>query len=80
MGIHPYEQKIELKPCPFCGTPMNTGNHFGLFGWHEPDCFFFYLDEHEVDMYEEDIFPRFISAWNKRYEQKRENVNADRQH
>lgn len=57
---------MELKPCPFCGAPMNTDKSFGLFGWHEPDCFFVYLDEHEVDMYEEEIFTAFVESWNRR--------------
>ena len=56
----------ELKPCPFCGTPMNLGRDGQLFGWHKNDCFFNLLNEHEVDMTEEEIKTAFVEAWNRR--------------
>ena len=55
----------ELKPCPFCGAPMNYIND-QLFGWHTNDCFFQLLDEHEVDMDEKEIQDAFVKAWNRR--------------
>ena len=45
---------IELKLCPFCGVPMNHINGM-LFAFHKDDCFFQYLDEHEVDLSEDDL-------------------------
>ena len=55
----------KLKPCPFCGVPMNHING-QLFGWHKNDCFFQLLDEHEVDMDEQEIQDAFVKAWNRR--------------
>ena len=55
----------ELKPCPFCGVAMNEANG-QLFGWHKVDCFFTLLDEHEVDLTEEEIKSAFVEAWNRR--------------
>lgn len=55
----------KLKPCPFCGVAMNEIKG-QLFGWHKTDCFFNLLDEHEVDMTEEQIQEEFVKAWNRR--------------
>lgn len=55
----------ELKPCPFCGVAMNEVNG-QLFGWHKADCFFTLLDEHEVDLTDEEIKAAFVKAWNRR--------------
>lgn len=55
----------ELKPCPFCGVAMNEING-QIFGWHKVDCFFNLLDEHEVDMDEQEIQDAFVRAWNRR--------------
>lgn len=55
----------ELKSCPFCGSQMNLFDG-SLFGWHKADCFFQLLDEHEVDMTEEELRAAFIAAWNRR--------------
>lgn len=55
----------ELKPCPFCGVPMNFCNGI-LFAFHKGDCFFQYLEENEVDLSEDEILDDFVKAWNRR--------------
>lgn len=59
-------EDVKLKPCPFCGAPMNLGPNGELIAWHSADCFFSFLDEHEVDMTEEELQDAFISSWNRR--------------
>lgn len=57
----------KLKPCPFCGAPMNYNASTGeIIGWHEDDCFFCWLEEDERDMTNEEIVAAFIAAWNRR--------------
>ena len=56
----------ELKPCPFCGTPMNLAKDRTLMGFHDDDCFFCLLEEREVDMTEEELMESFVEAWNRR--------------
>ena len=58
--------EIKPKPCPFCGVDVNFTSDSYIFGWHEDDCFFAVLDEHEVTMTEEEIKNTFIDAWNRR--------------
>ena len=56
-----------LKPCPFCGVPVNLTPKGNLMAWHSADCFFQLLDEsNEVDMTEEELRAAFIAAWNRR--------------
>lgn len=57
---------MELKPCPFCGAPMTLTASGDLWAWHDELCFFNLLDEHEVDLTEEEIKAEFIKAWNRR--------------
>lgn len=57
---------MELKPCPFCGAQMNLGAHKELVAWHKANCFFQLMDEHEVDMTEDELQDAFVSAWNRR--------------
>ncbi len=56
----------ELKRCPFCGCTMNLTANGELFAWHKSDCFFQLLEEHEVDMTQEQINAEFVKAWNRR--------------
>lgn len=60
------ELMAELKPCPFCGAQMNFGAHKELVAWHKENCFFNLMDEHEVDMTEDEIKDAFVAAWNRR--------------
>lgn len=55
-----------LKPCPFCGCPVNFTSDNGIFGWHDNLCFFQLLDEYEVDMDQQELGDAFIIAWNRR--------------
>ena len=57
---------MELKPCPFCGVPMNGKNH--LFGWHQKDCFLILLEEPPFveDMTDEEFKAALAEAWNHR--------------
>jgi len=58
---------IKLKPCPFCGAPMNLTPNGNLMAWHSVDCVFQLLDEsNTVDMTEEELRAAFIAAWNRR--------------
>lgn len=54
----------KLKPCPFCGAPINSTNH--LFGWHKEDCFFVLLEEPDQNMTEEELTEALAEAWNRR--------------
>ena len=56
----------ELKRCPFCGCAMNLTAKGELFAWHNSDCFFQQLEEHEVDMTQEQIKAEFVKSWNRR--------------
>lgn len=55
-----------LKNCPFCGAKMNLAYNGQIVGWHDALCFFNLLDEHDVDMTEEEIKCAFVKAWNRR--------------
>ena len=57
---------VELKPCPFCGAPMNYVNRTELWAWHDSKCFFTLLEPVELDMTQEEIDEAFIEAWNRR--------------
>lgn len=59
---------IEIKPCPFCGAPMNLSAHGDIVGWHKIGCFLEMLDADEVNMTEEEIRVAFVEAWNRRAE------------
>lgn len=59
---------MELKPCPFCGSPVNLVDGIRLFGWHKDDCFFQFLEEREIDVAQEKLDEAFILAWNRRKE------------
>ena len=55
----------KVKPCPFCGVPVNyvRGN---IWGWHGKDCFFRFLNEKEVDLTQKQSDDEYIKAWNRR--------------
>lgn len=57
---------IELKPCPFCGAPVNGTGH--LFGWHQKNCFLILLEEPSFvdDMTDEEFKKALAEAWNRR--------------
>lgn len=55
---------MKLKPCPFCGNPVNARKH--LAGWHKPDCFLVLLEEPDPNMTVEELTEALAEAWNRR--------------
>lgn len=58
-------REVELKPCPFCGCPVNLTCDNAIFAWHSMNCFFSLLEEGKIDISEE-IGEAFIKSWNRR--------------
>lgn len=59
--------EIKLKPCPFCGQPINLIEGNALFGWHKPSCFWHYLDDGKISaMSQEELTAAAVKAWNHR--------------
>ena len=56
----------DLKPCPFCGTPVNVYGKASIIARHRADCFFVLLEDAEIDMTDEEITEAFAQAWNRR--------------
>ena len=68
---------VELKPCPFCGTPVNVDSKASLFACHRADCFFVLLEDAEIDMTDEEITEAFAQAWNRRAGKEGKHENLD---